>query len=278
MTQLLPKVEFAVQSLYKEQKYCPHCGSTAISNVAKKYARVSVKRCDNCKLSFTSPIYRSALVSEFYDFLYGAEGSTTEVPEANKLAELKKLNFANTDKYFADRIARMKSISPGKRLLEIGSSWGYFLYQARSQGFDVTGVELSDSRRKVGIEELELNIVKDFSALSSDRFDLVYTAHTLEHFIDLSSIFNEINSVLVNNGFLVIEVPNFDYDLFGESVLSIVGAIHPLGFSSQFFKDNLPKYGFDIIGFFDNWHNFPDHATDRCREDVVLLLAKKRAN
>jgi cyclopropane fatty-acyl-phospholipid synthase-like methyltransferase len=37
-------------------------------------------------------------------------------------------------------------------MLELGSSWGYFLYQAKQQGFEVTGVEISEPRRLFGIK------------------------------------------------------------------------------------------------------------------------------
>lgn len=278
MSQLLPKLEFAVQSLFRGQTVCPHCKIGSTRELAKKYAKVSIRRCDRCSLDFTSPIYQSAIVSDFYDFFYGADGSTTKVPNAEELENLKENNFEGSDKYFFDRIARLKAVSEGqKKLLEIGSSWGYFLYQAQNQGFDVTGVELSDSRREFGKKNLGVDVVKSFDEIASGLFNIVYTAHTLEHFIDLSFIFSDINRALTKEGLLLIEVPNFDYDSFGDRALSQVGAIHPIGFSSQFFRKNLPGYGFEIMGFFDSWNDFPDNASYRSNDDVVLLLAKKKS-
>lgn len=276
MTQLLPKVEFAFQSLFKHQKKCPHCNSNSISGLAKKYANVSIKQCDACELNFTSPIYQSAFVSEFYDFVYGAEGSTTQMPTDDEVEVLKRDNFEGSDKNFLDRVLRLKEVCGGSKLLELGSSWGYFLYQAQQQGFETAGIELSDSRREFGKRKLGVDVFKTFEDLPEGFFDIVYTAHTLEHFIDLSSIFSDIHQVLNEKGFLVIEVPNFDYDLFGSAVLPIMGAIHPLGFSSKFFSKNLPDYGFDILGFFDSWNDFPNKASQRSHDDVVLLLAQKR--
>jgi predicted SAM-dependent methyltransferase len=80
------------------------------------------------------------------------------------------------------------------------------------------------------------NIVKSINDLNGRVFDVVYTAHTLEHFTDLSTIFRDIYHLLNVKGKLLIEVPNFDYAEFGEKALSTVGAVHPIGFSSEFFK------------------------------------------
>ena len=49
----------------------------------------------------------------------------------------------------------------GSSLVEVGSSWGYFLWQAKNQGFDVTGVEIGEKRRLFGERHLEVKIVDD---------------------------------------------------------------------------------------------------------------------
>lgn len=160
-------------------------------------------------------------------------------------------------------------------MLEIGSSWGYFLYQAKQQGYDTTGLEISEKRRLFGVKELGVNIVNCFNDLKTEKFDIIYTAHALEHFTDLYNVFQELHYYLNNKGKLIIEVPNFDLLQFGESVLPIIGAVHPLGFSSNFFKRNLPKYGFKILGFYDSWDLFPENKREKSSGDVIILAAEK---
>ena len=278
MSYLIPRLEFAAQSLFKKQSYCPHCHSKSLENIAKKYVVINIKKCNNCYLNFTDPIYKPLLVANLYKQLYTAEGSTTCTPNSEQLNDLIDNCFRSSDKFFGERIQSIKSQCNGNKILELGSSWGYFLYQAKQQGFDVTGVEISKPRREFGINNLKVNIVDSFNKLDNDNFDLFYTAHTLEHFVDLSTIFKEIHRVLKDKGQLLIEVPNFNFAELGKKVLSAVGAVHPIGFSNQFFQENLPKYGFKILGFYDSWNCFPKHQVDKSSTENIILLAEKNIN
>lgn len=275
MVNLIPRLEYISQSLFRRQLFCPHCHSQNLITLLTKYVLVKVKKCKDCELCFTAPIYRPLLTSNLYDYLYSAEGSTTCLPSYDELDSLKRNCFQSSDKYYGDRIQSIQSYSMGQKLLEIGSSWGYFLYQAKQKGFDVVGVETSEPRRLFGIKNLDVDIVNSISALNGRVFDIIYTAHTLEHFCDLSTIFTSMHCLLVEKGKLLIEVPNFDYAVFGNKALSIIGAVHPLGFSSEFFQKNLPKYGFKIIGFYNSWDSFPKNPVAKSQEDVIILMAEK---
>jgi hypothetical protein len=79
-------------------------------------------------------------------------------------------------------------------------------------------------------------------------------------------------------GKLIIEVPNFDFSHYGQSCLNTIGAVHPLGFDSEFFIHNLPNYGFKIEGFYNSWQDFPDNPSMRSESDIVLLIAEKIAD
>jgi 2-polyprenyl-3-methyl-5-hydroxy-6-metoxy-1,4-benzoquinol methylase len=274
MNKFIRKLEFLIQSLFTNQKFCPHCRSKKTHTVTKKYRIIKIQYCDDCGLFFTSPIYKSLFVYDFYNKAYKAEGSTTDMPTSEKLSELINQEFQESDKYFGERIGSLAGFLKGRNLLEVGSSWGYFLYQAKLQGFNVTGIEISDTRREFG-KKLGVKILKHISELENQRFDLIYTSHTLEHFTDLSTIFTELSNHLEVGGKLIIEVPNFDFFAAGNSALSIIGAIHPIGFSSEFFQRNLPNYGLKILGFYDSWQNFPTEKVSKSGGDIVLLAAEK---
>jgi ribosomal protein L37AE/L43A len=104
MKKLIPRLEFLLQSLFRQQDYCPHCGSLKLKTVATKYKLTKVKHCDDCQLFFTSPIYQPLFFSEFYDRLYASQGSTTSMPSPELLLEWKNNNFQTSDKYFGDRL------------------------------------------------------------------------------------------------------------------------------------------------------------------------------
>src|SRR5687767_2215 len=132
--QVIVKLEFLLQTLarYPLPVRCPHCRSGRHRLVARKYAVVRVQRCQDCGLQFTQPIYRSWLSTNFYDDLYEGQGWTTDLPTPNVLEHLRATRFAGTDKDADRQLAAIRRIVGERRgsLLELGSSWGYFLFQA----------------------------------------------------------------------------------------------------------------------------------------------------
>lgn len=278
MINFFPRCEFLLQGVFRQQRTCPHCGSGNCALVARKHLVTRIRECAECKLYFTDPIYRPLLSSKFYDALYRAEGLTTRLPGESELRDLIATDFANSDKYFRDRIDAIRSLAPSPHLLEIGSSWGYFLHQWNRRAGNAVGIEISDCRRSFGIDRLKVDIVKDFESLGTHRFDIIYTAHTLEHFTDLSTIFPAIHAHLRANAALVIEVPNFALRERGAQSLPIMGAVHPLGFSRNFFATALPKYGLKVCGFFDSWDCFPHRPSPAAlggTADNIICLARR---
>jgi hypothetical protein len=63
--------------------------------------------------------------------------------------------------------------------------------------------------------------------------------------------------------------------MFRKRDLPTVGAVHPLGFSSEFFQKNLPKYNFKITGFYNSWDSFPEGKVEKSSQGVIILIAEK---
>jgi len=275
---VIPRLEFFLQSLLIRQTACPHCRSPRIRLVARKYFFVQIERCEVCGLYFTSPIYKPKLAPALYGGLYEG-GFVTRLPSHKELAEWKKTSFKSTEKDYSRQLQAMSELykSDNNSLLEIGSSWGYFLYQAAQRGFQSVGLEIDRERASFGREHLGVRIVNEFSDLKGQQFDIIFAAHVLEHLANLSGMLTEICLHLKLGGKLIAEVPNFDYRQFGKKRLSNIGAVHPLGFDSDFFTGNLPKYGLRILGVYDSWNNFPARSVKRSSGDVIIVLAEKRA-
>jgi SAM-dependent methyltransferase len=276
MLKLFPRVEFLIQALFRRQHACPYCCRQDIPVVTRKYGVIRIRQCSVCRLYFTDPIYRTFLVANFYDKFYRAEGTTTNLPNDMELESLKRDFFRGSDKDFTERIKVIRKMTQDGNLLEIGSSWGYFLFQARTAGIDAIGIEIGDARRQFGVERLGVPIVKDMEELNGQKFRVVYTSHVLEHFTDLSMIFGKIRDVLDPEGFLFIEVPNFAFECCGKDALKSIGAIHPLGFTTDFFRKALPMHGFRIEGFYESWDDVPSHPVEEVRliQSLILIAVK----
>lgn len=273
---LIPRIDFGVQALFRRQRTCPYCAGGDHTIVARKNGVIRIRRCQDCFLYFTDPIYRSHL-GDFYDSLYHAEGLTTTLPDARTLRELRASNFAHTGKDAAAPIEALTRLTPGRALLEIGSSWGYFLYQARASGFAAVGIEPGRTRREFGVHELGVDIRESINSVGDARFDIIYCAHTLEHIADVGPFFSDCHRHLREGGLLVVEVPHFDLEALGNGVLSIIGAVHPLGLSQPFFKQVLPREGFQLLGLYDRWDSVPSSPMAGCLEGVLIVVAAKRS-
>lgn len=269
--QILVKLIYLTQGIVaKNDKACPYCSTHSAEVACRKYGIVDICHCANCSLYWTNPIFK---LPKFYGSLYSAEGLTTASLRKDELEQLKATCFKNTDKDYSQILDWLRKVSPGKELLEFGSSWGYFLFQAKAAGFDVKGVEISDNRRKFGIENLEVDIRPTVSALlpEQDRFDVIYTAHVLEHLTRLDEIFNHFHALLHEDGLLIVEVPHLNLAR-GREVFGIMGAVHPLGFVKDFFEKNLPRHGFEVavhLGYGDLIEGYDDKG------DNLVVICRK---
>lgn len=262
---------YFLQGLRKKTHQCPYCGNNPFI-YDKKYLVIDICKCQKCGLFFVDPMYLSSEYTEtFYDNSYSSDA--TLIPSAKDLELMKKRNFKGSHKDCNDRLKVIRKIVNGDKLLEFGSSWGYFLFQSQAYGFCPTGVEISSKRTAYGRDNLGISISSDLDLIHG-KFDVIYSAHVLEHLLDLSDIFEKFYEKLKPNGSLIIEVPNFDPDTKGKPIYSLIGKVHPLGFSKQFFENSLPRHGFSKLAIAGNYIDLLKKQKERLPlKDVVIVHA-----
>jgi 2-polyprenyl-3-methyl-5-hydroxy-6-metoxy-1,4-benzoquinol methylase len=112
-------------------------------------------------------------------------------------------------------LKRIKAFVPAPAsLLDFGSGKGLFLQFAKTQGYEVKGIESSVPRADYAKKHFNLDINTDYYTSGSvfhTKFDVLTLFHVLEH-IHLSGnlLDNLIKDNLKDGGLLLIEVPNFD--------------------------------------------------------------------
>jgi hypothetical protein len=74
---------------------------------------------------------------------------------------------------------------------------------------------------------------------------------------------------------LAIEVPHFDLATLGTGVLSIIGAVHPLGLSPSFFEFALPETGFRVLGIHDDWKSVPAQCIVSAHVGNLIAVGQK---
>ena len=105
----MAKISYLTRSLAsqfsKVRFMCPNCGADAPRNsLDRKYVFTQLRRCSNCKMMFRTPTDDPADNASFYESEY-TQGFTTELPSDPSLSELKRTNFAGTEKDYSYYIA-----------------------------------------------------------------------------------------------------------------------------------------------------------------------------
>lgn len=139
----------------------------------------------------------------------------------------------------------------GLKLLEIGSGLGHLLAEAASRGYDVAGIEYSESSVRVANERLGAARVRQGSLgnvpLPSHRFDVVIMADVIEHTRDPLVDLGHAWDALRPGGLLFLALPSLDSwsaRLFGNRWMEYK-VEHLYYFSERTIQAFLAKAGFE---------------------------------
>ncbi|HEX2517049.1 MAG TPA: class I SAM-dependent methyltransferase, partial [Chloroflexota bacterium] len=177
----------------------------------------------------------------------------------------------------------VQSVAAGPaRVLDFGASWGYIGYQLQEAGYRVEGFELSPTRAAFGRQQLCLPIYSTWEELREEgpmpRFDVVFTAHTLEHTYDLWSALGRLAEAVVPGGTLVAIVPNGGGRLAREHGVGwtpFIGETHTIALTADWFRQNLYRHGFEPVEQFCLEEGSGRDLT--CDGEELVCVARARA-
>ncbi len=112
-------------------------------------------------------------------------------------------------------LQRIKHQQVGGSLIDVGCNLGVLVAEARKEGYEAKGIDLSRSGLAFGAQQLNLASYLNYGTLADQHYPvesqevLVYM-HCLEHIEDPIIELKEAHRVLITNGLLAIEVPNYD--------------------------------------------------------------------
>ncbi|MEY4744999.1 MAG: hypothetical protein RL272_944, partial [Candidatus Parcubacteria bacterium] len=189
---------------------CPLCGSTrgAVREIRTQESSGSrlctAVDCEGCGLTYLSdyPDDRGALYDERYAAWGAAEGDELAVASSKRTAFARQLSGLT------------RHLDAGeKRLLDVGTGWGYLLDVAASAGFDVRGLDTSAAAAKKTSERFPGRVVARSLAdarYADASFDVVTMTDVIEHVADPAGLIREVARVLRPGGHLFIITPDTD--------------------------------------------------------------------
>jgi len=213
---------------------CPICGAEATLYAKGLYELDGVGydlvRCSGCKVVCVDPFPDEKRVAALYDDKYFEKDYSFGIVDGDYLAS----EVARESEYrrILSRIARL---TPGRNMLEVGCAAGAFLKEASSQGWNVTGVDVSPwavktAREKFALDVREGTLVdQEFPAA---KFDAVFFGDLLEHLPDPVAFLREAARVVKphsEGGVVVAKVPTYVNSFYyrwlkkGTNVLSFGG-------------------------------------------------------
>lgn len=220
---------------------CPIC----YSNKYKIYLvrnEICYLRCNECNMVYLKDVPSDEALAKFYSSDFFNEDINTIIKDT---VERKR-----------EQLKMVESLLPAKgRLLDIGCGHGYFLKEAKDQGWEVHGLDISPSAKKfvkqtTGIDIFLGNIEE--AHYRDSYFDVVTLWDVLEHTPDPFKILKEVWRIVKKGGIVATSTPNarginaicykdrwpyYDFKKYG----------HILQFSPDTLKKLLKRSGFKML-------------------------------
>lgn len=232
---------------------CPFCQSnhTKIAFFLKDHSvskeTFSLFDCKDCGLRFTNPLPNENEIVKYYQ-------SEDYISHSNtKKGVVNTLYHAARDFMVQQKMDWIKSFTSHKKLLDIGCGTGHFMHALKQKGFQVKGVEVDERARNFAISQFGLEVMTPYDFLSdstADQFGVVTLWHVLEHIHRPKDFLHKINLSLLDDGVLMIAVPNFtstDAAFYADYWAAYDVPRHLWHFSPEFMEKWLLSCGFKLI-------------------------------
>ncbi len=191
---------------------CPLCGGDTLAYQFTD-ASTPVVRCSDCGLMMRNPQPSDAELAAIYDkhYFLGSRADATTSTQTDRLKRETAVRYLDE---IEARLAGGPETRRGLKLLELGPGLGNLLVEAASRGYDVTGVEYSESSVRAANERLGSPRVLQGSIgdvhLPPGSFDVAVLADVIEHTRDPLGDLRHVWRALRAGGVLFIAVPSLD--------------------------------------------------------------------
>jgi SAM-dependent methyltransferase len=182
-----------------EGRSCALCGSSSGSfSQQASLGPWKYLRCQKCGLVFLDPAPSDEQLRVYYNGEYS--------PSPEHLGQSAAL-------WTPGILKSLNEALPARgKLLEIGSSFGFFLAAAQRDGWSVTGVEMSEAASRHAREKLGVQVfsgsLQDQTQLLGQQFDAVVLFHVIEHLPAPKEFLDLCYRLTKPGGVLILKTPN----------------------------------------------------------------------
>ena len=170
---------------------------------------MSIVCCRRCKLCCLNPRPSDEDVSHLYDEQYYRDGATTGIGYS---AEIRTPDLVRTlQPWYIPPLREVVDVR-GKRVLDVGCSFGQLVYWLEKAGATCTGIDISDvgvdwGRKNLGLDLRQASVL-DWNG-PAGSFDVITLIDVIEHLTDPVTMLERIRHLLKPGGLLYIKTPNF---------------------------------------------------------------------
>jgi 2-polyprenyl-3-methyl-5-hydroxy-6-metoxy-1,4-benzoquinol methylase len=220
----------------------------------------NIVKCNYCDLCYVSPQPSKYFIEEYYK-------------NSNSIWNFSENEKPNS-KFLIDKIKIFKNEGS---LLDIGSSNGHFLNEAKMNGFGVQGIDLNSAAIDYCQNIYKIKVFNtDFLDFNTEvKYDVVTMFRLFEHIKYPNEYLSKINKILVNDGLLAITVPNFYFGVIAKKISSILPIFkkleneinvfrppaHLFFYSPKTLIDMLIKHGYEPIKVINTFPTFKNKNT-----------------
>lgn len=192
---------------------CPACNEAGnlvelpekVRDLSLTGEEFSLSRCTSCGLALTTPRPQEAKIGKYYD-------NPNYISHSDEAPGFMNTIYRLARRWMTSRkLAYMRTLvaKPHGNLLDYGCGAGYFIAEAKNAGWNVTGIEVNDTARRVAIGRVGENVVQDVNSLNpAQRFDVITLWHVLEHIHQLDTTVTALINHLAQGGRMLVAVPN----------------------------------------------------------------------
>ena len=185
---------------------CDVCGDDAFETLRVLNGRPLV-RCATCGLEYMNIRPTGERLAQ----VYGAAYFTAPRTQGN--ASDYEADRENVLRFARARLDALERLLPEKgRLLDVGCALGFYLEEARTRGWRVSGMDISDyavdyARDRLGLADVRQGMVET-ADYPPHSFDAIICSLVFEHFLDPRACLEKMTTWLRPGGYLAIKVPH----------------------------------------------------------------------